>query len=119
VTNEKERAKRQDILAMAKCVNQARTGWEKYDLSDFSLGDVSREGMLNVSIAASLYDMGYRMILPADVTVIVENCRVTGVFSNNDNIAAEVIDLDVQDTEELEQLTASADKVRQTQHSVW
>ena len=119
MTNEKERARRQDILAMAKCVSQARTGWEKYDLSDFSLGDVSREGMLNVSIAASLYDIGYRMILPADVTVIVENCRVTGVFSNNDNIAAEVIDLDVQDTEELEQLTASADKVRQTQYSVW
>ena len=44
MTNEKERSRKQDILALAKCVSQARAGWEKYDLSDFSLGDVSREG---------------------------------------------------------------------------
>lgn len=60
MTNEKDTERRKDILAMAKCVNHARAGWEKYDLSDFALGDVSREGMLNVAIAAYLYDIGYR-----------------------------------------------------------
>lgn len=119
MTNEEVRARRRAILAMAKDVNQARVGWEKYDLSDFSFGDVSREGLLNVAVAACLYDLGYRMSVYTDVTVIVENGQVTGVYSKNDNIATEVIDLDVQDTDELEQLTKSANKVRQTQHSVW
>ena len=117
--NEEICARRKDILAMAKDVNQARAGWEKYDLSDFALGDLSREGLLNVAVAAYLYDIGYRSSVNADVTVIVENGQVTGVYSPNDNIATEVIDLDTQDDEELEQLSATADKVKQTQYSVW
>ena len=104
-------------LPRVTCCCRSTTVW--YDLSDFSLGDVSREGLLNVAVAAHLYDLGYRMPIYSDVTVIVENGQVTGVFSQNDNLAAEVIDLDVQDEEELDRLTASAYKVRQTQHSVW
>ena len=119
MTNEKENSRRKDILAMAKSVNQARAGWEKYDISDFSLGDVSREGVLNVALAGALYDMGYRLTGGADVTVIVENGQVVGVYSDNDLIAADVIDLDVQDEDELIQLRLSADKARNAQHSVW
>ena len=119
MTNEKENSRRKDILAMAKSVNQARAKWEKYDISDFSLGDVSREGLLNVALAGALYDMGYRLTGGADVTVIVENGQVVGVYSDNDLIAADVIDLDVQDEDELIQLRLSADKARNTQHSVW
>ena len=117
--NEKEDVRRSDILTMAKCVHHAREGWEKYDLSDFALGDVSREGMLNVAIAAYLYDIGYRVAVPDDITVIVEKGRVTGVYSNNEDIAAEVIDLDVADDELLEMFKNSADKVRNTQYSIW
>ena len=117
--NEKEDVRRSDILTMAKCVHHARDGWEKYDLSDFALGDVSREGMLNVAIAAYLYDIGYRVTVPDDITVIVEEGRVTGVYSNNEDIAAEVIDLDVADDELLEMFKNSADKVRNTQYSIW
>lgn len=119
MTNEKENNRRKDILAMAKCVNQARAGWEKYDISEFSFGDVSREGLLNVAIAGALYDMGYRLSVGADVTVIVENGQVIGIYSDNDLIAADVIDLDVQDEEVFEQLKISADKARTSQHSVW
>ena len=119
MTNEKEDVRRSDILTMAKCVHHARKGWEKYDLSDFALGDVSREGMLNVAIAAYLYDIGYRVTVPDDITVIVEEGRVTGVYSNNEDIAAEVIDLDVADDELLEMFKTSADKVRNTQYSIW
>ena len=89
--------------------------WEKYDISDFSLGDVSREGILNVALAGALYDMGYRLTGGADVTVIVENGQVVGVYSDNDLIAADVIDLDAQDEDELIQLRLSADKARNTQ----
>ena len=117
--NEKEDVRRSDILTMAKCVHHAREGWEKYDLSDFALGDVSREGMLNVAIAAYLYDIGYRVTVPDDITVIVEEGRVTGVYSNNEDIAADVIDLDVADDELLEMFKTSADKVRNTQYSIW
>ena len=117
--NGKDDVRRNDILTMAKCVNQARAEWEKYDLSDFALGDISREGMLNVAIAAYLYDIGYRVTVPDDVTVIVEQGQVTGVYSNNEDIAAEVIDLDVQDSELLEAFKRSADKVRNTQYSIW
>ncbi len=119
MTNEKDTERRKDILAMAKCVNHARAGWEKYDLSDFALGDVSREGMLNVAIAAYLYDIGYRVPVTDDITVIVEGGQVIGVYSYNEDIAAEVIDLDVQDSELLEMYKASADKVRNTQYSIW
>ena len=119
MTNEKENARQSDILTMAKCVHHARELWEKYDLSDFALGDISREGMLNVAIAAYLYDIGYRVTIPDDITVIVEQGQVTGVYSNNEDIAAEVIDLDVQDTELLEVFKRSADKVRNTQYSIW
>ena len=119
MTNEKDTARRKDILAMAKCVNQARAGWEKYDLSDFALGDISREGMLNVAIAAYLYDIGYRVPVTDDVSVIVEGGQVIGVYSYNEDIAAEVIDLDTQDAELLEIYKASADKVRKTQYSIW
>ena len=117
--NEEANARQKDILTMAKCVNQARAGWEKYDISDFSLGDVSREGMLNVAIAAYLYDIGYRVTVPDDITVIVDSGQVIGVYSNNEDIAAEVIDLDVQDTELLKEFKASADKIRNTQYSIW
>ena len=117
--NEKDDVRRSDILTMAKCVNNARAGWEKYDLSDFALGDISREGMLNAAIAAYLYDIGYRVTVPDDITVIVEQGQVTGVYSNNEDIAAEVINLDVQDTELLEEFKRSADKVRNTQYSIW
>ena len=119
MTNEKENERRKDILEMAKCVNQARAGWEKYDLSDFALGDISREGILNVAIAAYLYDIGYRVPVNDDITVIVEGGQVIGVYSYNEDIAAEVIDLDTQDTELLEIYKASADKVRNTQYSIW
>lgn len=119
MTNEKDIERRKDILAMAKCVNHARAGWEKYDLSDFSLGDVSREGMLNVAIAAYLYDIGYRVPVTDDITVIVEGGQVIGVYSCNEDIAVEVIDLDVQDSELLEMYRASADKARNTQYSIW
>ena len=119
MTNEKDTERRKDILAMAKCVNQARAGWEKYDLSDFALGDISREGLLNVAIAAYLYDIGYRVPVADDVSVIVEGGQVIGVYSYNEDIAAEVIDLDTQDTELLEMYRASADKIRNTQYSIW
>ena len=117
--NEKDDVRRSDILTMAKCVNHARAGWEKYDLSDFALGDVSREGMINVAIAAYLYDIGYRVPVTDDITVIVEGGQVIGVYSCNEDIAAEVIDLDTQDSELLEMYRASADKVRNTQYSIW
>lgn len=117
--NEKNDVRRSDILTMAKCVNRARAGWEKYDISDFALVDISREGMLNVAIAAYLYDIGYRLPVPDDITVLVEQGQVIGVYSNNEDIAAEVIDLDVQDTELLKEFKASADKVRNTQYSIW
>ena len=55
----------------------------------------------------------------ADVTVMVENGQVIGIYSNNDLIAADVIDLDVQDEEVFEQLKISADKAWISQHSVW
>ena len=117
--NEKDDIRRSDILTMAKYVNKARVGWEKCDLSDFALGDISREGMLNVAIAAYLYDIGYCITAPDDITVIVEQGQITGVYSNNEDIVAEVIDLDVQDTELLEEFKRSADKVRNTQYSIW
>lgn len=119
MTNEKEDTRQSDILTMAKCVDHARVLWDKYDLSEFSSEDISREGMLNMAIAAYLYDIGYRVTVPDDITVIVEEGRVTGVYSNNEDIAAEVIDLDVQDTELLEMYRHSADKVRNTQYSIW
>lgn len=119
MTNEKGTARRKDILTMAKCVDHARKLWDKYDLSEFSSEDISREGMLNMAIAAYLYDIGYRVTVPDDITVIVEEGRVTGVYSKNEDIAAEVIDLDVQDTELLKVFKASADKVRNTQYSIW
>ncbi len=119
MTNEKDTERRKEILTLAKCVNHARAGWEKYDLSDFAMGDISREGMLNVAIAAYLYDIGYRVPVTDDITVIVEGGQVIGVYSYNEDIAAEVIDLDVQDTELLEIYRASADKVRNTQYSIW
>lgn len=117
--NEKEDVRRSDILAMAKCVDHARKLWDKYDLSEFSSEDISREGMLNMAIAAYLYDIGYRVTVPDDITVIVEEGRVIGVYSNNEDIAAEVIDLDVTNDELLEMFKNSADKVRNTQYSIW
>ena len=117
--NEKEDVRRSDILTMAKCVDHARKLWDKYDLSEFSSEDISREGMLNMAVAAYLYDIGYRVTVPDDITVIVEEGRVTGVYSNNEDIAAEVIDLDVTDDELLDMFKNSADKVRNTQYSIW
>ncbi len=119
MTNEKENTRQSDILTMAKCVDHARKLWDKYDLSEFSSEDISREGMLNMAIAAYLYDIGYRVPVTDDITVIVEGGQVTGVYSYNEDIAAEVIDLDVQDSELLEMYKASADKVRNTQYSIW
>ncbi len=119
MTNEKENTRQSDILTMAKCVDHARKLWDKYDLSEFSSEDISREGMLNMAIAAYLYDIGYRVPVTDDITVIVERGQVIGVYSYNEDIAAEVIDLDVQDRELLEMYRASADKVRNTQYSIW
>lgn len=119
MTNEKEDTRQSDILTMAKCVDHARKLWDKYDLSEFSSEDISREGMLNMAIAAYLYDIGYRVPVTDDITVIVEGGQVIGVYSYNEDIAAEVIDLDVQDSELLEMYRASADKVRNTQYSIW
>lgn len=119
MTNEKEDTRKSDILTLAKCVNHVRTLWEKYDLSEFSSEEISREGMLNIAFAAYLYDIGYRVPVTDDITVIVEGGQVIGVYSCNEDIAAEVIDLDVQDSELLEMYRASADKVRNTQYSIW
>ena len=119
MTNEKEDTRQSDILTMAKCVDHARKLWDKYDLSEFSSEDISREGMLNMAIAAYLYDIGYRVPVTDDITVIVEGGQVIGVYSYNEDIAAEVIDLDVQDSELLEMYRASADKVRNAQYSIW
>ena len=67
----------------------------------------------------AMEERGYRLTGGAEVTVIVENGQVGGVYSDKDLIAADVIDLDVQDEDELIQLRLSADKARNTQHSVW
>lgn len=122
MTNEeKKELRKDDILALAKIIKQGRADWknEKCDTSDFSTDELSSIGILNLSLAAYLYDSGCRIAGLADVTVIVENGQVTGVYSDNDNLAAEVIDLDVQNTEVLEQLTLYADKVQNTQQPIW
>ena len=79
MTNEKEDTRKSDILTMAQCVDHARKLWDKYDLSEFSSEDISREGMLNMAIAAYLYDIGYRVPVTDDITVIVEGGQVIGV----------------------------------------
>ena len=53
MTNEKER--RQNIYALAACIKQAKANWEKCDLSEFSMGDVSNLGMPNYAIAKWIY----------------------------------------------------------------
>ena len=122
MTNEEKLELRKDsILALAKVIKQGRNelGKDNCDLSDFSAKELSGIGMSNLILARYLHDVGYQMASAADVTVIVENGQVIGVYANSENIAAEVIDLDVQDTEILEHLKGYAKKTESTQFSVW
>ena len=122
MTNEEKTELRKDsILALAKIIKLGRDELRKdnYNLSGFTTKELSDIGMSNLMLARYLHDVGCQMANCADVTVIVENGQVTGVYSNNESIAAEVIDLDVQDIELLEHLRASAQKVESTQLSVW
>ncbi len=122
MTNEEKKELRKDsILALAKVMKQGRDELrnENCDLSDFTAKELSDIGMSNLILARYLYDVGCRMVNSADVTVIVENGQVTGVYSNDESIAAEVIDLDVQDTELLAHLRESAKKAESTQFPVW
>lgn len=120
--NEERTDLRKDsILALAKIIKQGRDklGNDTHDLSEFSTKELSEIGMSNLILARYLHEVGYQMSDSADVTVIVENGQVTGIYSNNEDIAAEVIDLDVQDAELLEHLKASAKKTESTQLPVW
>lgn len=122
MTNEERMELRKDsILALAKVIKQGRDELRKdnCDLSDFDTRELSNIGMSNLILARYLYDVGCQMASSPDVTVIVENGQVTGVYSNDETIAAEVIDLDVQDTEVLEHLRGYAKKTESTQFSVW
>lgn len=122
MTNEEKLELRKDsILALAKVMKQGRDELrnENCDLSDFSANELSEIGMSNLILARYLHEVGCQMSTGADVTVIVENGQVTGVYSNDELIAAEVIDLDVQDEELLEHLRGYAKKTESTQFSVW
>lgn len=122
MTNEERKELGKDrILALAKVIKQGRDklGKDNRDLSEFSTRELSEIGMSNLILARYLHELGYQSSDSADVTVIVENGQVTGIYSNNEDIAAEVIDLDVQDAELLEHLKASAKKTESTQLPVW
>lgn len=117
MTNEKER--RQNIYALAACIKQAKANWEKCDLSEFSMGDVSNLGMPNYAIAKSLYDAGYRMTALDEVTVVVKEGRVANVYATNDNLAVNVMDFDGLDEDEYSALAEEEISARQRQISVW
>lgn len=122
MTNEEKlELKKDSILALAKVMKQGRDELrnENCDLSHFSANELSEIGMSNLILARYLHEVGCQMSTGADVTVIVENGQVTGVYSNDELIAVEVIDLDVQDEELLEHLRGYAKKTESTQFSVW
>ena len=118
---ERTELRKDSILALAKIIKQGRDklGNDTRNLSEFSTEELSEIGMSNLNLARYLHEVGYQMSDSADVTVIVENGQVTGIYSSNEAIAAEVIDLDVQDAELLEHLKASAKKTESTQLPVW
>lgn len=109
------------ILSLAKIIKQGRQEQtnKSCDLSEFSKEELLDVGMSNLMLAIHLHDVGCQMANYTDVTVIVENGQVTRVYSNNESIAAEVIDLDVEDIEILNELRASVEKVKATQFPVW
>ena len=118
---EKQELRKDNILALAKIIKQGRAEQndERSALAEYSSYELSSVGALNLLLGTYLYDVGYRMNDSADVTIIVENGQVTGVYSNNEHLAAEVIDLDVQDEELLEHLKTSVEKVENTQLPIW
>lgn len=116
-----EESKNKQILLMARYIQQGERARERgeFDCSEFSVDERCEVGVQRLAGAIYLYDLGYRMVIPDDITIIVKDGRVMNVYSTNENIAANVIDLDVQDPDELAELEKSANKACEEQISIW
>ena len=115
--NEKETTRTNDIIAIAKSLVDAEKN--KQDLSEFDSSIKFSIGHSTLSTAVYLYDIGFRINGLDDVEIIVKDGRVSEVYSNNENIAVNVMDFDGLEDDEYSALEKEAAKVRQTQHSIW
>ena len=117
MTNELKEARKNNIITIAKTIKDAVKS--KQDLSEFDSDTKFGIGLDTLSMATYLYDAGVRMSALDDVTIIVEGGRVNEVYSNNENIAVNLIDFDDLEQDEYAALNLEATKARQTQHSIW
>ena len=117
MTNELKETRKSNIITIAKTIKDAAKN--KQDISEFDSDIKFGIGLDTLSMAAYLYDAGIRMSALDDITIIVKDGRVNEVYSNNENIAVNLIDFDGLDQDEYTALELEALKARQTQHSIW
>ncbi len=117
MTNELTDTRKNDIISIARTLVEAEKN--KQDLSEFD-SDIKfsiGHGALNAAIY--LHELGFRLSALDDVSIVVKDGRVSEVYSNNENLAVNVMDFDGLEQDEYDALDREASKVRQTQHSVW
>lgn len=117
MTNELKDTRKNDIINIAKTLVEAERN--KQDLSDFDSDIKFSIGLGALSTAIYLHDAGFRLSCLDDVSIVVKDGRVSEVYSNNENLAVNVMDFDGLEQDEYDALDREASKVRETLHSVW
>ncbi len=115
------KSREEQIMDIARHIRDAGITRDRgaIDSTGFTSSQVADVSMHRLAAAIYLYDLGYRLTNPDDITIVVKNGLVSQVYSTNEDIAVNVIDLDDPDPYNLEELERELQDVQARQKSIW